>query len=303
VIAWTVRWGALVVTLCACSFRLPTEEPAGDGAGASGDGSGEPPSACVQKWLAGPTFVAPAPLAALNSAGSENDVFVTADERTLYFARGGDIFAASRAAATDDFAGATLDPTLSSDQTDTKLSLSPDALTVYINSNRPGGGDTDVWRGTRTTLGGAFAFDQMYLGVVDTATDEWDPHISADELRLYYAPSNGPGQHIAVATRADRSADFGPAEVIPELASDTTDNDPTLSGDERVIVFASNRTERGLWYATRAERSQAFGPPQQLVMINSTASDDGPHLAADGCHLYFSSSRNGSDDLYVAAVK
>jgi Tol biopolymer transport system component len=292
VIAWTMRWGVLVVT-SACSFQLP-QEAAVDGGGDASPGN------CVEKWLAGPTFVAPAPLSSLNTGGSENDVFVSRDELTIYFARGGDIFVASRLATTDDFAGVNRDATLSSDQVDSKLSLSSDGLTAYVNSNRPAGGDTDVWRGTRAGITGAFTFDQMYLGAVDTTTDEWDPHISADELRLYLAPNNGAAQHVAVATRDSRTASFGAAQIIAELASSTTDNDPTLTADERVIVFASNRSgNRGLWYATRADRAQVFGSPLQLVMINSAASDDGPHLSADGCRLYFSSSRDGANRIYI----
>jgi Tol biopolymer transport system component len=296
VIAWTVRWGVLVVT-SACSFQLPRDVAVDADPDASA-------GSCVQKWIAGPTFVAPAPLASLNTGGSENDMFVSRDELTIYFARAGDIFVASRLAIGDDFAGVNRDATLSSDQVDTKVSLSSDGLTAYLNSNRPAGGDTDVWRGTRTGIAGAFTFDQMYLAAVDTTTDEWDPHISADELRLYLAPNNAAAQHVAVATRDSRADSFGPAQTIAELASSTTDNDPTLSADERVIVFASNRSgNRGLWYATRADRAQPFGSPLQLVMINSAASDDGPHLSADGCRLYFASSRNGSDDLYVATIK
>jgi WD40 repeat protein len=304
VIAWTVRWCVVLVFASACSFRLPAGEPAGeDGALAPPDSGSDAIGPCVQKWLAGPTFVAPAPLAALNTALSENDAFVTTDELTLFFAREGDIYVSTRLVKTDDFAIAAIDPLLSSPELDSKLSLTADGLTVYLNTNRPSGGDTDVLRGTRTVLGGAFAFSKTFLGTVDTSANQWDPEISADELRLYLAPDDTGLQHVAVAERATVADDFGAPVTIPELASTTTDNDPTISADERVIVFASNRNGRGLWYATRAERTQAFSAPQELVDINSTQSDDGPHLTADGCHLYFSSSRNGSDDLYVAALR
>jgi len=305
VIVWTVRWCVVLVATTACSFRLPVGEPA---AGADGalppDTGGNAIGPCVQKWIAGPTFVAPAPLAAMNTASSENDAFVTTDELTLFFAREGDIYVSTRLAKTDDFVIAAVDPLLSSPELDSKLSLTADGLTVYLNTNRPSGGDTDVLRGTRAALGSAFAFSKTFLGAVDTSGNQWDPEISADERRLYLAPDDTGLQHVAVAERASASDDFGAPAIIPELASATTDNDPTISGDERVIVFASNRTgERGLFYATRADRTQAFGTPIELTMINSNQSDDGPHLTADACHLYFSSARNGTDDLYVAALK
>ena len=299
-----MRWCVgLLAAATACSFRLPGAEPAGADASAPPDNGGDAIGACVQQWLAGPTFVAPAPLAALNTASSENDAFVTTDELTLFFAREGDIYVSTRLAKTDDFVTAAIDPLLSSPELDSKLSLTADGLTVYLNTNRPSGGDTDVLRGTRAVLGGAFAFSKTFLGTVDTSGNQWDPEISADELRLYLAPDDTGLQHIAVAERATTADDFGAPAIIPELASAGTDNDPTISGDERVIVFASNRTgARGLFYATRAERTQAFGTPIELTMLNSIQSDDGAHLTADACQLYFSSARNGSDDLYVAAV-
>ena len=302
-IAWIVRWCVgLLAAASACSFRLPASAPAGGDALAPPEG-GDAIGPCVEKWLAGPSFAPTVELAALNTGTPENDVFVTADERTLYFARSGDIYVATRLAPTDDFAVYAFDSLLSSPQLDSKLSLTADGLTVYLNTNRPDGADTDVLRGTRAAVGTAFTFSTTFLGAVDTGGNQWDPEISADELRLYLAPDDTGTQHIAVAERTSASADFGAPAIIPELASDTTDNDPTVSADERVIVFASNRGERGLWYATRADRTQLFSAPQELVTVNSSKSDDGPHLTADACHLYFSSARNGSDDLYVAALE
>src|SRR5205807_1422064 len=81
-----------------------------------------------------------------------------------------------------------------------------------------------------------------------------------------YAPDSPSGQHIAVAARTSAAASFGMPMRITELASAATDNDVTLSGDERVVVFASDRTgTRGMFYATRDAIGTMFTKPVELA--------------------------------------
>lgn len=300
----------VVLVLVACRFEpgvlagdagwdAPVDGPAptGDVSMATG---------CTDRWLAGPTLGAPRALDSVNTTGAEADPFVTSDELALYFVRTSDIYRATRTTPDDDWSTPVRDDELSSPQSDSKVSFTADGLTAYLNSGRPGGsgGGTDVWRATRTSADYAFVIDQVALGAVNTSGDQWDPHISADGTRLYLAPGGtGNPQTIEVASRTTPTADFGPAQVIVELDSGEVDNDPTLSGDERVIVFASNRGgNRDLWYAVRATPQDAFGAPQRVPDIN-TATEDGAHLSFDGCRLYFASDRSGNADLYVVDIE
>jgi len=305
-----------IATLVGCGFRVEAQAPPDDGArdasggeattdGMPGDGPVPDTSAptCVQRWSQGPTILTPSPIGGINTGNSEGDPFVTFDELAIYVASNGDIYRATRASTSAGFGGRTLDTNLSSSTNDSKVSFTADGLTAFIGSERSGGeGATDVWRGTRATTAGSFTFDQMHLAAVNDGMAQWDPHISRDGLRLYLAPiGNGGAQHVAVATRGAPSAAFGTPQTISELQSTVVDNDPTLTADERVIVFASNRDgTRKLWYATRADPTGAFGTPQ--VVPNVDNGDDGPHLSSDGCRLYFTSQRGGSADIYVAAV-
>jgi Tol biopolymer transport system component len=307
------------LVLSACSFQHGslTGTAGSDDATTGGEDDGPraidarlvdapPEVACISKWRAGPTFSDPELLYNVATTGNEADPFLTADEKTIYFVRTSDIYKGTRASLTVDFSNIAKASDLSSGQNDSKVSMTADGLTAFLNSARSGGvgGATDVWRATRTSTSQNFATpDQMYLINVNSSVDQWDPHISADGLRLYYAPTAVPDQHIVVASRAALTDNFGGAQVLTELDSGMHDNDPTLTSDERLIVFASNRNgDRNLWYALRDDPSLPFGAPIIVPQIN-TATDDGPHISSDGCRLYFTSDRDNDFDVWVTTLQ
>lgn len=327
---------ALVLTVAACSYKPGagpvepegdgpvTPEPDADPTDAPPDAFvGPPPTACVQSWLSGtpPTFTTPAFVdqtgaGSLNTQENERDPFVSSDQLIIYYARdvgGGDsdVLFASRATAADPFDAPFIKTTLSDDTAeDSKVAMTGDDLIAFIATQRAGGqGGADIWVTTRPT-GGSTGFDAMsqeHLGSVNDAGNQLDPHVSPDGLRLYYA--NGSPQRIVVASRGSLTTDFGGPVAIPEITSTANDSDPTLSGDERVIIFSSTRpggTGSGdLWYATRAERDQPFGEPQ-LLPFNSAQDDADAHLTADGCTVYFSSLRaagNNDYDVFVTNLQ
>lgn len=309
-----------MLVLGACGFQHGALT--GGGSGSSDDASGgdddgpvaidampidaPPDVACLAKWRAGPSFSTPVMVGGIATTGDEGDPFVTADEKTIYFTRSGDIYKGKRSATTGNFGTVAKASDLSSGQSDTKMSITTDGLTAFFNSARTGGigGASDVWRATRTATTQDFSTpDQLYLINVDSAVDQWDPHISGNGLRLYYAPTAVPEQHIVVASRADVTDNFGGPVVLTELDSGMRDNDPTLTSDERLIVFASNRNgDRNLWYALRADPTQPFGAPLVVPEIN-TNTDDGPHLSSDGCRLYFTSDRDSDQDVWVTEIQ
>jgi Tol biopolymer transport system component len=87
----------------------------------------------------------------VNSAADETAPAVTADERTIAFARGGDIYLATRSSAADGFGTATAiaglaDPAVREAPT----WISPDACHLYLQSDAPGGmGGIDLYMASR----------------------------------------------------------------------------------------------------------------------------------------------------------
>jgi hypothetical protein len=259
---------------------------------------------CSAQWIVGPQLGPIAALTGVNTSGAERNPFVTADGTTLYFVRDADVYVAQRSYT--GFMTPVIDPALSSASNDGKVSVSPDRLHAFFSSNRFGGrGGRDIWRGYRASTEDDWAVDQMYLDEINDASQQYDPHVSTDLLRLYYAPKLS-GQRIVVASRASETTPFDSATPVDNLAASfgsSDDYDPTLSGDELVIVFGSTRSgSKDLWYATRTSASAQFGPPIALGALDTGGAEENPHLSSDGCTLYFSSDRGASADLYATSV-
>lgn len=276
-----------------------------------------PPDAaptCMDRWRAGTIrFQPPVALTPVNSSSYDRDPYVTRDELTLYLSSGrngnntgADIYIATRAAVTDDFDTPERSVSASTDFTDSKLSIVGDGNTAFLGRGRDNGNhNVDVVEAT--TSGGTFGgFSDMHLSAVNTGGNEHDPFISADGRRLYLAPDTGGTQRIVVASRAAVAGNFSAPTPIAELDSGAGDADPTLSDDERVIVFASHRPDAehaggNLWFATRASRSDPFSAPIAVPDLGTDADEGDPHLSVDGCRLYFSRYVQGTDwDLFVA---
>jgi hypothetical protein len=287
---------ALLLLAAACHFESGQIPGGGHGDSGSRDvthaGSDAELPGCTARWAAGPTFDDATLYASVNAIGTLDDPFVSYDGLEVYVLHAGDIYVAKRGTAADPFDAPVLEPGLSTQTTaDYKASLTRDGLEAVVSTkrNQPTG-DTDMWRDTRASKADQFdpTPDTFPYTSVNTNANDWDPHISGDGLRLYFAPGDGTAQHISIAVRSDRASKFGNPRQITELAaSGATDNDVTLSEDELVVVFMSTRgSGRRMYYATRADAAAAFSTPVE-VPISSPGTQTGPHLSADGCTLYY----------------
>jgi hypothetical protein len=140
--------------------------------------------------------------------------------------------------------------------------LSPDGLSLYFSSDRPGGyGEIDLWVADRNSVDDPWNTPTNLGPTINTARSELSPCLSADGLTLYFEDGNPYG----VASRAG-----GPGNYQ-------------------------------IWMATRAARENPWNTPTDLgPPVGSSGIDDYPHLAADGLNLYFTSMRSGLGGLYVA---
>src|SRR5207237_5520444 len=103
--ASTMRLGfAIVLTMgCRQVLGLADPQPIGD-AGADAPRDSVVGGSCSEKWLLGPAFANPIRLAVnANMSGKVFDPFVTANELSLYFSDGSDIYVAMRASLLDSF--------------------------------------------------------------------------------------------------------------------------------------------------------------------------------------------------------
>jgi len=288
------------------SAGATTSPPAPD-LGGGGSTTGAPGDGCAFD----PAKVGPAsPLAPLNSMTSDYDPWLTADGKTLYFASdragNGDSFRAERAGPGALFG----DPPTSNDDlnintsaSETKVVLTEDALRYYVSSTKDQ--TTVIFTATRGLTDEPFG-PRVALDLQPGA-NFFDPHLGPKGKRLYAAPNPGL-QRLAWWVgegEAWAAPPFDPFAAIHDL--DIPVADPTLSADERVLIFSGPSEEEGdseLWYARRDGPDDSFDSPTRLSALNTADDEGSPHLSADGCELFFHRSPKGAwnPDLYLAPI-
>ncbi len=113
---------------------------------------------------------------------------------------------------------------------------------------------------------------------------------------MYFASTGRPegpgvGGDLFMAERGDLQAPFDLPVLIPVVNSTNAEGNPSLSADERVIVFNSNRPDgvggSDIYYAVRLHFTDEFGPPTLLGGINSSANEIEPFLRSDTRELFY----------------
>lgn len=309
----------------------PEDAPGGDppdsgqdgGIDGGVDGGSTGQTGCFQRWFDGAPSLALSPprqLTALTSGGNDRDPWISADGLRLYLGRnpgphgGSDIFLSTRGSAAMDFPAAIPVDNLDTGDDESRAALSGDEkLLVFSGDHSTSNNRFQLFVSTRGDPTQPFPSpsspDQALVASVNTTSDNYfDPFLSKDGLRLYVAPLIGGAQQIRLATRTALDKNFGSAVLVGVINSGSTDADPALSLDERIIVFSSRRSASGLggtnlWYATRASATAEFAAPQLIPSVNSDQEDGDPVLSADGCELYFASTRvGGKYHLFRAQV-
>ena len=182
-------------------------------------------------------------------------------------------------------------------------SISADGLTLYFNSNRPGGyGVSDIYMTTRMTKSAPWE-PAMNLGPkVSSSAAEAFPWISADGLELYFS-STRPGGYgdwdFWVTKRATRNDAWGdPVNLGPALNSPYTETGPCLSPDGLLLVFSDyfltssprpgGYGSNDMWMSRRASLSAPWQLPMNLgPKMNGPDVDAWPRFSFDGRTLYF----------------
>lgn len=264
-----------------------------------------PTGTCLQKWTQGPIFPVPTAITEVNTAASEADPFLTSDGRRLYFSRAGDVYVATRSGTAGAFGSVQRVDALSTATYEGKVYISDDQSRAFFARQQPSGtGGMDLFRGA-AGQGQTWSVDQLYVSSINSTAEDHDPHLSPDLLHLYWAPSVSSVQTIHYATRANVSNNFASMGAITALDETGQEADPTLTADERVIVYSSTASgKRRIVYATRTSVGDPFIVGGEVTGLNANQGngDFDPHITADGCTVYFASDRSGASDIYVSTM-
>ncbi len=136
---------------------------------------------------------------------------------------------------------------------------------------------------------GPFSAPSRLAGPAQTASDDWFPTPSSNELELYFYTSVETSFDIVRSTRATRGDLFSAASSVSGVNSSSTDEKtPTLTEDGLVMVFSRLGSSYDLIEATRSSTSEDFGSGASLTSLNTeTRNEISPWLSPDGLRLLY----------------
>ena len=264
----------------------------------------------------------PAPI---NTAVAEFDPALSRDGLALYIntnrpggSGGNDLWVARRACVTCAFgAPVNLGGVINTAAQEGGPELSPDGLTLFFQSDRPGGqGARDIYVSHRSDPTNDLGWGApVNLGPdVNTGVDEYNAgylHGTAggpDTLYFQRGPASADLDIYSVAL-STIGQPLGPAVLVPELsAPGVTDATPAIRRDGREVIFSSTRPGgfglADLWSSIRRGTGGPWSPPENLgTPVNLASTDNGATLSSDGRVLLFSSNRAGgvgAQDLWMS---
>ncbi len=234
---------------------------------------------------------------------------ISADGLSLYLSSerpgglGGtfDMYVATRASAQDEWGPAVnLGPTLNGATWEYTPNISPDDLSLYFSSERPGGsGQMDMWVTTRPATNSPWGKPVNLGPTLNSGAYDLSPRESADGLTLLFHSSRGGigGEDIWMSTRATKDDPWGkPVNLGAQVNSGTNDGEAVMTPDGLTLFFSSDRDggvgNYDLWVTTRRSTSHAWGRPINLGRsVNSRTVEWTGSVSADGSTLYFCSDR------------
>jgi Tol biopolymer transport system component len=195
---------------------------------------------------------------AVNSSGGDGYPCILADGLTLYFQSNrseghgrSDIWVTTRATVNNPWGPpVNLGPPLNTADRDAGPSIPLDGLSLYFNSDRPGGfgrsASSDLWVSNRATTDDAWG-EPVNLGPSVNSPDN-DLHlgVSADGMALFFTSSRpgGSGPYdiwVSTWSMIDTTWDL-PVNLGPIVNSPASDRQPSISNDGSTLYFSSDRS-------------------------------------------------------------
>ena len=198
---------------------------------------------------------------------------------------------------------------------------SPDGLSFYMASNRPGGkGGLDIWVATRTSTSAPWGAPVNLGEPVNSAADDFCPtpvlkgglfFVSREALPgacgqgdIYYTHRTATGAWAEPQRLL--CAPAGPNSELDEQGPSWVDASGTLRGRKLLYFSRSSVTPSvaGEIYVSERQNGARFGAATAVSELNDAAANDiQPNVRANGLEVVFSSNRVGTlgaQDIWVA---
>lgn len=166
---------------------------------------------------------------------------------------------------------------------------SGDGLSIFLGTDRPGGGN-NVYIATRATAHGPFdaAAALPQLNTVNGNT--FPSSISKDGLSLYLYSDRGGTPDIYgiyIATRPSLAADFGAPARVANVNDATGNAEAFISADGHTLYFSSGRSGGGDLYRSTLGSNGQFGTPTAIGELNTAGVEDTPVVTSDELTIFF----------------
>ena len=199
---------------------------------------------------------------------------------------------------------------------------SPDGLSLYMASNRPGGkGGLDIWVATRTSTSSPWGAPQNLGEPVNSTADDFCPtpvgkhglfFVSREALPgacgqgdIYYTHRTG----AAGWAEPDRllCSPAGPNSELDEQGPSWVDVSKGVLRGKKLLYFSRSSVTPsvpGEIFVSERQNGARFGPATAVAELNNaTANDIQPNVRADGLEVLLSSNRSGTlggQDIWAA---
>lgn len=188
--------------------------------------------------------------------------------------------------------------------------LSPDGLSLYFCSDRPGGsGGNDLWAVTRASETDPWK-DAVNLGpTVNSPVGDCGPSFSQDGLLLFFNSRRTGVNDIYVTSRADPTDNLSWSTPV-RLGSDVN-----TALNQEISPFVTKWSDEGtaelyfgrgsgnangdVFVATVDRTGATFGPAVPVAELNSAGGEQYLSVRFDGREGLIASNRNGPWDVFV----
>jgi hypothetical protein len=220
------------------------------------------------------------------SAYDDDDPVFTADRLELYFnsdrGDGGDsdIWVSVRSSTGDPWGAPQEVTELNSPQSDSNAIVSPDGLTLWLNSGRTG--ETEIYVSTRQSRTQSWS-TPVLVPELNTAVGDVPCAVSADLRTIIVGSKPGGAWDLYQATRSSAAVPWGTPQPLTELNAPQDDISAWMSADGLLIYFDSERTgDLDIYWASRSSPTGSFGAIEHLgPPINTQHNDSDPWLSED----------------------
>ena len=199
---------------------------------------------------------------------------------------------------------------------------SPDGLSLYMASNRPGGkGGLDIWVTTRASTSAPWGTPQDLDDPVNSPADDFCPTPVGKHGLFFVSRKTLPGacgqgdiyftHRTGTAGWAEPQhllcAPAGPNSELDEQGPSWVDVSKSQLRGKKLLYFSRNSVTPnvpGDLFVSERRNGARFGPATPVAELNNaTANDIQPNVSANGLEVVFSSNRSGTlggQDIWAA---